>query len=345
MKRAAHVSRNPAFDLCACREVPDTVENQTVDDSNRIRPDRMSLVPWHVVWPALLCFVALSCTANAQKPSGTSDKTAPIRASADDFTKAFNAGDAKAVAALWTPDGTETDEQGQTFRGRQAIEEQYAELFKAHPDARIQVEVHSVDMPASNVAVEDGVATLLTKNAPPSTSRYTAVHILDAGKWLMSSVHEAPVDMKAGADGLKALDWLVGTWQAKSEDTIAESDIRWLANKTFIEREYTVKKNGATTNSGLQIIGWDPQEGQIRSWSFDFTGGYGTGLWSQTADGWQIDHIGVLPDSTPTTARDFVIHVAGQDNVLGWRSTNRMAGESVLPDTAEVVFDRVKEKK
>jgi uncharacterized protein (TIGR02246 family) len=335
----------PALPTCVCREELDIVENNIVDDSIQSKADRISPLRFQVIWSVLLFLAAPSCVADAQKPAGAADKTAPIRASADDFTKAFNAGDAKAVAALWTPDGTETDEQGQTFKGRQPIEEQYAQLFKAHPDARIQVEVHSVDMPASNVAVEDGVATVTTKSTPPSSSRYTAVHILDGGKWLMASVHEAPVDLKAGADALKMLDWLVGKWQTKTEDTIAESYIRWLDKNSFLEREYTVRKNGAVTNSGLQIIGWDPQEGQIRSWSFDSAGGYGTGLWSQTADGWQVDNIGVLPDGTPTTARDFVIHVVGQDNVLGWRSTQRMAGESVLPDTAEVVFDRVKDKK
>src|SRR4029077_6934388 len=130
----------------------------------------------------------------------------------------------------------------------------------------------------------------------------------------------------------------------KSDDNVAESDIRWLANKTFIERDYTVRKGGTTTNSGLQIIGWDPQQGQIRSWSFDASGGYGTGLWSQTPDGWQIAHIGTLPDSTPTSAQDFVVRVPGQDNVIGWSPTQRMAGDTKLPDAPETVFDRVKDK-
>ena len=161
----------------------------------------------------------------------------------------------------------------------------------------------------------------------------------------MASVHEAPADLKTGTDNLQALEWLIGKWQSKSDDVVAESDIHWLANKTFIEREYTVRKGSTVTNSGLQIIGWDPQEGQIRSWSFDASGGYGTGLWAQSADGWQIEHIGTLPDSTPTSAQDFVVRVPGQDNVLGLRSTHRMAGDTVLPDTAEIVFDRVKDKK
>lgn len=285
-----------------------------------------------------------SSSAAAPKSSAAPTQTDAIRASADEFTSAFNKGDAKSVAALWTPDGSETDEQGTTFKGRQAIEAEYAKLFKARPDARIQIEVHSVDFPAPNVAVEDGVATVTVSGAAPSSSRYTVVHVILDGKWLMSNVHESPADVKSGAETLQTLNWLIGKWQAKTGDIVAESDIRWLANKSFIRRDYTVRKGDATTGSGVQIIGWDPQQGQIRSWSFDSTGGFGTGLWSQTADGWQIDHIGTFPDSTPSSSRDFVIRVPGEDNVLGFRSTHRQAGESVLPDTAEIVFDRVKDK-
>jgi uncharacterized protein (TIGR02246 family) len=287
---------------------------------------------------------ALTRTAFTQHAS-TADKSTPIRASADSFTKAFNTGDAKAVAALWTPDGTETDEQGETFKGRQAIEDEYAKVFKAAPGARIAIEVHSVDFPAPNIAVEDGIATVTSKDAPSSSSRYTAIHVQQpGGGWLMANVHETPALAKSGADALNLLDWLVGKWQTKSDDVVAESDIHWLADKTFLERVYTVRKGGAIVGSGKQLIGWDPREGQIRSWSFDASGGYGSGLWSQTADGWQIAHQGILPDSTPTSSLDFVVHVAGQDNVLGYRSTHRMAGDSPLPDTAEIVFDRVKEK-
>src|SRR5689334_21510139 len=126
------------------------------------------------MWPKSLVLLSVVAglvpalsSAAAPKSAAAPTQTDAIRASADDFTSAFNKGDAKAVAALWTPDGSETDEQGTTFKGRQAIEGEYANLFKARPDARIQIEVHSVDFPAPNVAVEDGVATVSVSGAPP----------------------------------------------------------------------------------------------------------------------------------------------------------------------------------
>ena len=54
-----------------------------------------------------------------------------IRATADDFVKAFNAADAKAIGALWATDAEYTDESGQSFHGRAAIEKEYADLFKS----------------------------------------------------------------------------------------------------------------------------------------------------------------------------------------------------------------------
>ena len=58
-----------------------------------------------------------------------------IRATAAAFVQAFDRGDARAVAALWTPDGSVADDSGTIYKGRPAIEAQYAELFKQNPGA------------------------------------------------------------------------------------------------------------------------------------------------------------------------------------------------------------------
>jgi hypothetical protein len=94
----------------------------------------------------------------------------------------------------------------------------------------------------------------------------------------------------------------------------------------------------------MQIIGWDPQARQIRSWSFDSAGGHGGGLWSAAADGWQIKSSGVLPDGTPTAAVDHLIRVPGENDVFGWESIDRHVGDAELPDLKEAVLDRVPEK-
>src|SRR5262249_18157260 len=80
-----------------------------------------------------------------------------IRQSARAFVRAFNEGDAKAVAALWTEQAEFVDDGGLVLRGRPAIEKAYAELFKAKPKARMEVQTETVHFPSPNTAIEEGL--------------------------------------------------------------------------------------------------------------------------------------------------------------------------------------------
>jgi uncharacterized protein (TIGR02246 family) len=283
--------------------------------------------------------------------SAAPEKTAPapsnlneaaIRATAEAFTKAFNAGDAKAVAALWTANGTVADEQGNVFKGRKAIEEQYAAFFKAHPTARMHVAIQSIDFPTPTTAVEDGTGQVLTKdNEPPAASRYTVVHVQEEGKWLMASVRETAIPVASNFPQLQELGWLAGHWEAKVDAGTAKSDFRWIANKSFLQRDFSVSREGLLVSSGTQIIGWDPRTEQVVSWTFDSSGGHGTSAWSPAPDGWRIDSAGVTADGRPTLSKDHLIRVPGENNVFGWSSADRKLGDAKVPDVPEVVFDRI----
>jgi uncharacterized protein (TIGR02246 family) len=278
------------------------------------------------------------------KPGDESDQAA-IRAAAEAFVRSFNQADAKAVAAMWAENGTVADDGGRIFKGRKAIEEEYAAFFKKHPGARIEIAVQSVDLPTPSLAIEDGFARVVAKNSQmPVASRYTAVHVLQDGKWLMASVRESAMVVPSAYGRLQELEWLVGTWETKTDNGVVQTSFRWLANNSFLQREYTIRQNGLTVSSGAQIIGWDPQAGKIRSWSFDGSGGYGTALWSLTGDGWSMESNGVTNDGTPTSSKDFLIRIPGERNVFGWRSVNRTIGDVRLPDLPEVVLDRLEEK-
>jgi uncharacterized protein (TIGR02246 family) len=283
--------------------------------------------------------------AEAKPPVQSNPNESAIRATADAFIKAFNAGDAKAVAALWTPNGTVADDDGNVYRGRKSIEDQYAALFKAHPTARMEVAIKSIDFPTPTTAIEDGVAQVLTRdNSPPSASHYTAVHVQEEGKWLMASVHESADPVSSNYAQLEGLGWIVGDWQAQGKGGTSHHKIRWIANKSFIQRDYSVHRDGMLASSGTQILGWDPRSHQIVSWSFDSSGGYGTGVWTPAADGWLIESRGMTADGVPTSSKDHLICIPGDKNVVGWRSTDRQLGNTKLPDTGELVLDRAPQK-
>ncbi len=271
---------------------------------------------------------------------------AAIRATAVAFVKAFNKGDAKAIASMWMSDGTLADDEGRLIKGRKAIEDEYAALFKAHPTARMEVSVQSVEFPTPTMAIEDGISQVLTRDsAPPSAARYTAVHVLEDGKWLIATVRETALAVPSNYHRLQELGWAVGTWESNSENIRRRFRLRWIANKNFLERDFTVEQDGLLSTSGTQVIGWDPRSQQIVSWTFDSTGGYSTARWLPLPDGWRIESEGVSADGLPTSSKDRVVHVPGDDNVFGYSSLDRRVGDRRLPDHREVAFDRVQEKR
>ncbi len=275
-----------------------------------------------------------------------SPEEAAVRASAEAFTKAFNAGDAKALAAMWTENGTLADDRGQLFKGRDAIEKEYTAYFQQNPGAKLAIAVTSVEIPAANMAIEDGASRVAFEHAgSPMVSRYVAVHTLQDGKWLITSVREWSAPLPPSESRIKELDWLIGKWEGRIDDVKIHASYRWIADNRFIQREYSVVQKDKVISSGSQIIGWDPQLGQVRSWTFDASGGMGEGVWEPIADGWSIATRGMLADGTPTSSLENLVRVAGHANVLGWRSSDRHAGRLTLPDTNEVVLDRVPEGK
>lgn len=303
------------------------------------------VAPWPVMAALAVLIVVAYAQAAEQKPTAESGDTA-IRATADAFVKAFNRGDAKAVASHWTANGSLTDEQGQTFKGRKAIEDQYAALFKQHPGARMEIAIQSVEILTDATAVEDGIAQVTAQHAGPAMAgRYTAVHVREGGQWLMATVREWSIPLASGFGRLERLAWLIGSWKTKGEGAAVHTTFRWIANKSFIQRDYEVRHDGVVSASGTQIIGFDPQAGQIRSWSFDSAGAHGTSLWSPAPQGWLIESTGTLADATPTSSRELLIRIAGEDDVFGWRSFDRKAGQTPLADLREVVLDRVAEKR
>lgn len=269
---------------------------------------------------------------------------AVIRQSAQAFSEAFNRGDAKAVAALWTKDGEYIDELGNRFVGRDAIEKEYTNFFAAHPGAKITVVVDSLRLASDNTAIEDGRAVVqLGRVVSRGYGEYTTVHVKIDGKWLMSSVRDTRSAVPAGGDQVQDLDWLVGSWSAEENSAKMDVDCRWIADKHFLERTYSVKRGDQVFSSGTQIIGWNPQSQQIQSWTFTSDGGHALGTWEPRKDGWTVEMAGIMADGTPTLAVNIITRL--DDGALSWQSVERSAGGVKIPDAEEVLLKRVTAKR
>ncbi len=262
-----------------------------------------------------------------------------VRASAEAFVAAFNKGDAKGIAALWTTDCEYSDETGRVLQGRNAIEKQYAELFATNPGLKMDTNTLSVKIVGENSAVEEGTSIMKSADgALLSKASYTAALLRDGDKWLMASVREHASPALSVRPNFQSLEWLIGDWTAQKDSKSVDFNLRWVADKKFIELSYAVRDKGIPARSGIQIIGRDPVSGDVISWSFDSNGGYGKGHWRLLKKGLIIESQGMLADGAPTASTDIISRIDGES--LGWQSVNRTVSGKNINDSETVVLKR-----
>lgn len=261
-----------------------------------------------------------------------------IAKATDSFVAAFEKGDAKAMAAHLTENGEYTAEDGTVIRGRAAIEKEYAGLFaKRKGAAKAEIEVDTIRFPSRDTAIGEGHFKVRIGTAAAVTSKYTVLHVRENGKWLMAVVRE----WRGGEASIRDLDWLIGTWTAKRDDTEIVTKYEWWGDKTFIRMEITIKDK-TETREGFQMIGADASTGQLRSWTFDPDGSFGEATWTLDGKKWVVDSAGVLTSGEVLTATN--IFVPLDDNTFTFQSVQRTMGDVAAPDIGPVRVTRVKAK-
>jgi uncharacterized protein (TIGR02246 family) len=273
--------------------------------------------------------------ADKAKPAADrSADEAAIRANVDRFVKAYNAGDAKGVAALFMADGQVQDKQGNKAEGRDAIAQTFTGLFKEVPGRRIEVFVESLQFIGADLAVEVGTTKETSSpTEPPEYDRYTVLHVKRNGKWQMALARdeEGPVD--SPHERLLPLAWLIGDWIDDGGSTVVASTCRWSKDGNFLLQNFKLKVSGKDAMDVSQRIGWDPLAKCIRSWVFDSEGGYGESVWARDGDSWLIRARGVRQDGTTASATN-LLRPMGKDGYV-YRSTDRVVGDERQP-TIEV---------
>jgi uncharacterized protein (TIGR02246 family) len=267
------------------------------------------------------------------------DETA-IRASAEAYTKAYDAADAKALSALWTADAEYVDELGHEFHGRDAIVRELSSTWSEHPGTKLEVSISSLRQLAPDVVLETGTSRARPSGGNPTAGvKYTAVHVKRDGKWLVSNVTESRHMPATNEPFLKDLAWLEGEWKAEAGGKTTTFQCDWLPNKSFLRRSFTVKDKDETVSSGIQIIGWDPQLVTIVSWTFNSDGGISRELWSQVGQRWTIEASSTLRDGSTSMSTNILTKL--DDNTFSWQSVERSLNGDPLPNTAIVRVNRV----
>lgn len=275
----------------------------------------------------------------AAQPAKAEGAEAGIKAATAEYVKAFNAGDAKAAAALWTADGEYVGADGEAQTGRAEIEKGLAEFFQANPKATAEVTVEKVRAIGRGTASCEGVVRVAVSGRDEvSESRYTALHVLEDGRWHAASVREW-VDDPATEFDLKAMEWIVGTWTAKGPDGEVKLTYTWDANKVFIRCDYETVKDGKPVSRGTQVIGKNPGGG-VRAWTFDSSGTTSDGLWVRDGSRWLSEATGTTPDGFEITSLNVVVPLSA--DAFTWQTTDRATNGVPLPALPPVKVTRVK---
>jgi len=297
----------------------------------------MKLIAFLVSISAALAAVSHAETTAENSP----EKTAVISVDRA-FEAAYAKADAKAVADFFIEDAHYTSDDGRTFDGRTAIEDSMRAAFAKNSGARLAIALDSVRLLAPDVLLERGSTTVTAKDGETNGALYTAVYVKKDGKWKIRQLVETPQPDLTGHDHLSELGWLVGDWEDadKGDNLTVRSQYVWARGGNFLTRNVTEKRGGETILEGWQIIGWDPLEGCIRSWTFDDEGGFSEGRLTREGNRWLQRETGVTADGSRTAADNTVSKVS--DDRFMWDSNNRTLDGLPQPGIGRIEINRVK---
>ena len=253
-----------------------------------------------------------------------------IRNSAEAFCKAYCAGDAAAIAELFTEDAEYVDEHGEVYQGRKKISELLTSVFTDQANFQLDVTIDSIRFISPGVAVEDGTTTIMdTDGLPTHSVRYTAIHVKTDGKWQTASTRDnASVPEPASLE--EQFDWLLGDWVDEADDSVVEFHCSPTLNGKFLSRDFTMKIAGQAAISGTQRIGRDPLTGQLKAWTFDSEGGHGQGTWYHEGENWVLRSTGVSTEGLTVTGTSIFTFI--DDHTMTWQAVNHQVDGVLLPD-------------
>lgn len=285
--------------------------------------------------------IGLAIPARAADDPAAAERAA-ITKTAEAFVAAFAKGDATALAAFWTPDGDYIDSDGHPIKGREAIANDFARMFKEVKGLTLRIEQASVRFPTADTAIEDGVTSVIpSDNSPPVRTRYSNLLVKQDGKWLLASVRESSYTPPNNADQLRPLEWMIGEWaQDTKEPHAARVLIEWTPDQSFIIASRAVMVNGEPLDNGEQRIGWDAASKQLRSWTFESDGGFAEGAWMPDGEKWVNRVSAVLRTGSLMTSTTVVTRV--DPDTITFQSKEQVIDGKPVADSPVVTMKRMK---
>ena len=272
--------------------------------------------------------------AREDAPARSADEAA-VREASQAFARAFQAGEAQAVADAWTEEGEYADEGSEPVRGRAAVREAYSRFFASRPELKVESRTNSVRFVGQDAALEEGTFTVKPKAGTPVASRFSTLYVRQGGRWLIALLREWP-DAGPPRPTLEDLAWLVGTWESDGTGPKVRVTFEWADNKAFLRGRFWITPEGAP---GTQILAVDRSDSVLRAWTFDADGGFGEATWARDGDRWAIHSGGTVASGGRASALNFLTP-EGPD-AFNWRSVRRTLDDKDLPDLGPIRVHRV----
>jgi uncharacterized protein (TIGR02246 family) len=284
---------------------------------------------------ALAAMLAGSAVA---EQASTLDAT--LRAEAQATVKAFNAADANALSSAFLEAGELVDEDGNVYAGRAEVAALFKKFFEKFPRAALEMEVTGARPIGDGLAVEEGVRRITADaGAAAAQMRYVAVRMKQGDRWPIASYREFADDpLPSPREMLASLEWLVGDWVDESDEGRMTISYRWSEDGNFLVGEYNLTIGSRSAGKSTQRIGWDPVEGELRSWTFDSDGGFAEAEWAATDSGWIVKSEATMPDGGTGSATVTIAQKDADHFVV--ESTDRVVGGVAEPDFKLVVARR-----
>lgn len=309
-------------------------------------------------WIVTLGFIILAVAgfqswliAQESKSSGSTtttnhaDKNAPLKQFMMDYESAFNKGDASKLASMWAADATYFDRVTNERReGRDKLAKDIETFLKTNPKAQMNIKANHIRWIKGDVAQVDATVTVMTADGASTSNQLMAVIVKDNNVWSIVSAEEYELATpKTSADALRDLEWLVGEWRDDVAGVKVKTNVRWSRQNAFLIRSYNVEFGEGDVHEGTQVIGWDPRQEQIRSWTFDSDGSFSEETWSKSGNEWTMRSTRTMSDGrlatathilTPVDANSFTVKIIGRE-----------VDGQILPSTDPIKIVRVTESK
>src|SRR6516162_9309636 len=213
-----------------------------------MKPAKLALMTTLLAFSLALASAAADAGAPAQQPAGEGkNQSSPPDQTTDDdagkYEEAYNKGDAKTLAGFYSEDVDYIDQDGAEVKGRDAMQKLLADNFQQNPGVKLAITTEEVKQLTPDVKVTRGFATVTPANGAATTTRYTLVKVRKGDHWEISQLNEREAPPLSAYSKLAALEWLVGTWQDKTENQTVQAKINWAGDKNFLVRTINVQGN------------------------------------------------------------------------------------------------------